>query len=547
MRTMDPFRVLLLITVGSSVFLGTSARHGAGHGRGYDEHHPAEPEACPRGWKEKPYLCYEESHNEYDFANAFSYCLNQQLLNHWNGQFYGLISVGQLRHFKNRYPYAPEVDRHHQSFDHQRLFRVNARKLRSGTDTWHEYLAGKEVQFHHYPGFNPRSGRAGDTLIWDSKTDRLYTAGPQETFNVLCSTRRSDTCKDCPDAQWENECNNAGDCRDGSCFCDIGFKGYKCQVEPLEDSGLDLIVYAGDPSNPSQKYNLEVNVSCPVAAFPADVENLVSGQAFGHPMACGGNAINGSAIKQCWIYRYQSWLPELDMTVPRSNAAATVINDGRHDLIYWVTFGEDDSGNDLSSTEYLPWYGESWKSGPSVDAEYARKGHCAVQINYCEAALLGGVTNDTEFRDDILIFNFDDAKWKVGPRLKIDRAYHTCAVIKDPISDHSVVISACGFSKPYPLSDTGPDDGVEKWDLTTWETEILPWTCPTGVDYFDTAWAISDHEIIFTTGPAKKGKEAGEGIWSFTLDYGFRKINDWPSGKIGTGSALITKDYVDCL
>ena len=60
--------------------------------------------------------------------------------------------MAPIRHFKNRYPYAPEVDRHHQSFDHQRLFRVNARKLRSGTDTWHEYLAGKEVQFHHYPG-----------------------------------------------------------------------------------------------------------------------------------------------------------------------------------------------------------------------------------------------------------------------------------------------------------------------------------------------------------------------------------------------------------
>ena len=62
------------------------------------------------------------------------------------------IRMAPIRHFKNRYPYAPEVDRHHQSFDHQRLFRVNARKLRSGTDTWHEYLAGKEVQFHHYPG-----------------------------------------------------------------------------------------------------------------------------------------------------------------------------------------------------------------------------------------------------------------------------------------------------------------------------------------------------------------------------------------------------------
>ena len=91
----------------------------------------------------------------------------------------------------------------------------------------------------------------------------------------------------------------------------------------------------------------------------------------------------------------------------------------RHDLIYWVSFGEDDTGGDLSSTEYLPWYGESWKSGPSLDAEYARKGHCAVQINKCEAAILGGVTtNDTDltYRDDILIFNFEDAKWKLGPR-----------------------------------------------------------------------------------------------------------------------------------
>ena len=73
-------------------------------------------------------------------------------------------------------------------------------------------------------------------------------------------------------------------------------KSYAFLFIALEDSGLDLIVYAGDPSNPSQKYNLEANVSCPVAAFPADVENLVSGQAFGHPMACGGNAINGKLL-----------------------------------------------------------------------------------------------------------------------------------------------------------------------------------------------------------------------------------------------------------
>ena len=73
-------------------------------------------------------------------------------------------------------------------------------------------------------------------------------------------------------------------------------------------------------------------------------------------IACGGNTIGGLATNQCWIYRYQSWLPELEMSIPRSNAAATVINDGRHDLIYWVTFGKDDTGNDLSSSEFLPWY-----------------------------------------------------------------------------------------------------------------------------------------------------------------------------------------------
>ena len=84
-------------------------------------------------------------------------------------------------------------------------------------------------------------------------------------------------------------------------------------------------------------------------------------------------------------------------------------------MIYWVTFGEDDQGNDLSSTEYLSWYGEAWKTGPSLPAEYARKGHCAVQINKIEAAILGGVSAGSTYRDDILIFNFEDAKWKVGP------------------------------------------------------------------------------------------------------------------------------------
>ena len=37
-----------------------------------------------------------------------------------------------------------------------------------------------------------------------------------------------------------------------------------------------------------------------------------------------------------------------------------------------------------------------------------------------------------------------------------------------------LVISACG------IGDSGTEDVVEKWDLVTWETTVLPWTCPPG-------------------------------------------------------------------
>jgi len=529
-----PFWVLLVLMVGSSVLFGTSAR--ASHHHGNIERERSR--SCPRGWKEKPFLCYEESRNEFDFESSLIYCLNQQELDtEWNGQFYGLISVGQLRHFKNRYQYADTVDRHHhnQFDDHQRLFRVNARKDYQGI--WREFFTGKEVQFHHYPGFNPKAAKRGDTLVWDSRLNKLYTADPGERHHALCSAPKSDTCKQCPDAQWHNECNNAGDCLDGICYCDIGFEGKKCQIEPLEDSHMDLIVYAGNVSS-GEKYSFVKNSSCFFNGFPVNIENPVFGEFGGHPIACGGNQIEGVSINQCWKYQHDKWLPEPDMQVTRSGAAATVINDGRHDLIYWVTFGEDELGNDLSSSEYLPWYGEHWRSGPALDAEYARKGHCAVQINPCEAAILGGVSNDTNYRDDILIFNFEDAKWKQGPSLSSDRANLACAVIRDSQSDHPLVISACGLG---PLGQA--ENVVEKWDLTTWDIQVLPHTCPAGVDYFDSAWPISDREIIFTTG---SGSEAASGIWSFTLDYGFRKVDNWANERTGAGSALTSKSNVDC-
>jgi hypothetical protein len=83
-----------------------------------------------------------------------------------------------------------------------------------------------------------------------------------------------------------------------------------------------------------------------------------------------------------------------------------------------VTFGEDNQGNELSTTEMLMWYGD-WIKGPSLPTEYRRQDHCSVQINSCEIAIIGGFRDDgvagLTLLDDILIYNFEDGRWKKGP------------------------------------------------------------------------------------------------------------------------------------
>ena len=37
-------------------------------------------------------------------------------------------------------------------------------------------------------------------------------------------------CRECADAELDNECNDAGDCWRGKCICDPYFSGFKCQI-----------------------------------------------------------------------------------------------------------------------------------------------------------------------------------------------------------------------------------------------------------------------------------------------------------------------------
>ena len=66
-------------------------------------------------------------------------------------------------------------------------------------------------------------------IAWVRGRDSVGFVVPADLYSYVFAV--FSVCKECPDAQWENECNNAGDCKDGVCYCDSGFEGYKCQVE----------------------------------------------------------------------------------------------------------------------------------------------------------------------------------------------------------------------------------------------------------------------------------------------------------------------------
>ncbi len=64
-----------------------------------------------------------------------------------------------------------------------------------------------------------------------------------------------------------------------------------------------------------------------------------------------------------------------------------------------------------------------WERGP--DLEEKRAMHCAVQINDCEVALMGGILGDdttisdlgtASATDTVTIYNFETKMWRSGPR-----------------------------------------------------------------------------------------------------------------------------------
>ena len=66
------------------------------------------------------------------------------------------MPIGKLRKFERIYQHRRHM------FKNIQNYRVNAIKAQDGV--WREYPTGKEVDFHHFPHFDPQDGKPGDTL-----------------------------------------------------------------------------------------------------------------------------------------------------------------------------------------------------------------------------------------------------------------------------------------------------------------------------------------------------------------------------------------------
>ncbi len=91
--------------------------------------------------------------------------------------------------------------------------------------------------------------------------------------------------------------------------------------------------------------------------------------------------------------------------------------------MWLVSFGES-SGLEVTATmDQKPWYDKNgWRETaeipplPPNNNMDARQGHCMIQINSFEVAILGGFqADDTSELDKVLIYNFEKKTWRYGP------------------------------------------------------------------------------------------------------------------------------------
>ena len=123
------------------------------------------------------------------------------------------------------------------------------------------------------------------------------------------------------------------------------------------------------------------------------------------------------------------------LSVERRGAASVVLSNNT----LWVTGGQDQSGNDLKTTEFVTKDGQT-SQGPELPL--ALFGHSIVALNSGAFILIGGRGGDSSATH----FYEEKKGWRPGPNLKKGRGWgHTAGVLTDRVSTKTYIVAVGGW------------------------------------------------------------------------------------------------------
>jgi len=482
---------------------------------------------------------YKELQKSMSFVESSHACIGN---NYGSTPLVGLMPVSKLRCLRNTFDYNSEMSRNQEKDICGRFFRVNAIKEHG---LWTEFgNAGIEINFHHFPSFDPEYGNSGDTLIWDALENRLIIVDADEKHTPLCFKEYEKDCQSCVGHNVRHECGDAGDCMDNVCYCDSEFRGKACQLGPIPDKDVIQI------SNGTERWNTKQtsgSLSCIPNSYaeinPMAKTEMICDFVFGKGLCCGGHDPSNLTVPNtdiCGLFdcQEQTWTNIHDFPISQLlYEAATVLRRHGKDYGWLVSGGEYQSGSSPSSIPkkglYMMTDHFRWEDMNAV-MPTPRSGHCMVQINDLEVAFIGGseLFSSLTYYDTIDIYNFEENTWRVGPQLQEAIQLPACGMVRDSIFLDDKVIIGCG-------SNTA---NLQIWSLENDEIYLSDFTCPT-IDISTPTNAkfksLDDQTLILTN------TFNGESH-TFTAEYGFESVF---TGMLhyGGDTFVANSGYVECL
>ena len=148
------------------------------------------------------------------------------------------------------------------------------------------------------------------------------------------------------------------------------------------------------------------------------------------------------------------------MTTPRDYAASSPSPYPNRTHSLFVTGGMNSHGS-LNTVEVLTDGG--WQQ-LQTSLPVNINSHCMVLLNSTTVLIIGGLQPGEAYSPNTYLFNSENEKWVVGPKLSFNRRDHSCGKLrKDSQTSEYSIIVAGGFNATYMSSVEILDVGASEW------------------------------------------------------------------------------------